>query len=127
MRRVASHYLFWRQLYRMHYVELDDTGAFAGVYPLDAEIAGTEFYDGIIVPVLPCVEFFHNNTFSIPLQCNSGSTAMEIIAHKLEEEQVSVDVNTGVLVQLFLLKGISLTTTELGTNHGCCNGYIKRL
>ena len=37
----------------MHYIELDDNGAFHGVYPLNEEIAGTAFYDGVLVPVLP--------------------------------------------------------------------------
>ena len=36
----------------MHYIELDDNGAFHGVYPLNEEIAGTAFYDGVQVPVL---------------------------------------------------------------------------
>ena len=36
----------------MHYIELDDNGAFHGVYPLNEEIAGTAFYDGVLVPVL---------------------------------------------------------------------------
>ena len=32
----------------MHYIELDDNGAFHGVYPLNEEIAGTAFYDGVL-------------------------------------------------------------------------------
>jgi hypothetical protein len=35
----------------MSYIELTDGGLFNGVFPLDAEIAGTEFYDGLLVPV----------------------------------------------------------------------------
>ena len=49
MRRIASHYIYWRQFYRMHYVELDDSGILTGVFPLEGEIAGTEFYDGILI------------------------------------------------------------------------------
>ena len=51
MRRIASHYIYWRQFYRMHYVELDDSGILTGVFPLEGEIAGTEFYDGILILV----------------------------------------------------------------------------
>lgn len=127
MRRVASHYTFCHQLYRMHYVELDDAGAFTGVYPLDAEIAGTEFYDGLIVPVLPDTEFFPDNIFTIPLQWDLDLTAMDIVAHKLVTEQVSKGIYPGVPVRLLLLSGITLTATELGTNYRCCNGYVKRL
>lgn len=32
----------------MHYIELDDNGVFHGVYPLNEEIAGTAFYDGVL-------------------------------------------------------------------------------
>ena len=35
----------------MHYIELDDNGAFHGVYPLNEEIAGTAFYDGVLEPL----------------------------------------------------------------------------
>ena len=41
MRRIAAHYVWCKQVYRMHYIELDDNGAFHGVYPLNEEIAGT--------------------------------------------------------------------------------------
>lgn len=127
MRRVASHYVYWHRLYRMHYVELDESGALVGVYPLEAEIAGTEFYDGMIVPVLPGADLFPHDSFLFPLQWNSTSTAMEIMIQKLEAEQASTGVDTGVPVQLILLSGISLTAPEFGTNNRCCNGNVKRL
>lgn len=50
MRRIASHYIYWRQFYRLHYVELNDNGVLAGIFPLEGEIAGTEFYDGHLDP-----------------------------------------------------------------------------
>lgn len=54
MRRIASHYIYWRQFYRLHYVELNDNGVLAGIFPLEGEIAGTEFYDGIL-NLFPCL------------------------------------------------------------------------
>ncbi len=45
------HYIYWRQFYRLHYVELNDNGVLAGIFPLEGEIAGTEFYDGILILV----------------------------------------------------------------------------
>jgi hypothetical protein len=51
MRRIAAHYIYWRQLYKMSYIELNDEGLFKGVFPLDGEIAGMEFYDGLLIPV----------------------------------------------------------------------------
>jgi hypothetical protein len=35
----------------MSYIELDDKGIFNGVFSLYDEIAGTEFYDGLLIPV----------------------------------------------------------------------------
>ena len=51
MRRIAAHFIFWKQLYTMGYIELAG-GIFKGVYPLEAELPSTEFYDGLLVPVL---------------------------------------------------------------------------
>ncbi len=51
MHKVASHYIFWRELYPQSYLVMEEN-TFKGVYPLEEEIAATEFYDGIIVPVL---------------------------------------------------------------------------
>ena len=81
MRRIASHYIYWRQFYRMHYVELDDSGILTGVFPLEGEIAGTEFYDGILILVpIPALDarlkgnkryylnFYSDTPFVIPSQ-----------------------------------------------------------
>lgn len=51
MRRIAAHYVFWKKLLPLHYLELDDNDLLIGVFPLREEIAGTEFKDGIIYPV----------------------------------------------------------------------------
>ncbi|MDR1259092.1 MAG: hypothetical protein LBK65_07445 [Tannerellaceae bacterium] len=51
MRRIASHYIFWKQLYSMHYAELSDQGVLQGIHPLREEAPATEFYDGLMFPV----------------------------------------------------------------------------
>lgn len=127
MRRVASHYIFWHKMYRMHYVELDDKGAFTGVYPLESEIAGTEFYDGIVIPVLPDAKIVDYHEISVPSQRYLNFTAVEAVSDVLANEQVSGGVVSGVPVQLLLLRGISLTAAKFSTDNGCCNGYIQRL
>ena len=73
MRRVASHYVYWNGLFRMHYVELDDEGCLAGVYPLEGEIAGTEFYDGVLFPVVDAGEEFHADKTKVPCRGNKSS------------------------------------------------------
>lgn len=50
MRRIAAHYIFWKKLLPLHYIELGDDNTLIGVFPLNEEIAGTEFKDGVIFP-----------------------------------------------------------------------------
>lgn len=95
MRRVASHYVYYSQLHRMSYVELTDGNLFAGVYPLEEEIAGTEFYDGILVPVA------YNNTKLLPEKIDPGTP-----------------------VRLFLLNAVTQTATELPTDNSRSNSHI---
>ncbi len=38
MRRIASYYIYWRQFYRLHYVELNDNGVLAGIFPLEEAV-----------------------------------------------------------------------------------------
>ena len=64
MQRLASHYIYCKQLYRMHYLEISDAGEFEGIYPLSHEIAGTAFYDGLILPVVSVPDWLQQLTFS---------------------------------------------------------------
>lgn len=52
MRRIAAHYIYWKELLPLHYIEVDDNDLFVGVFPLNEEIANTEFKDGIVFPTL---------------------------------------------------------------------------
>lgn len=52
MRRIAAHYVYWKELLPLHYVELDEHGLLIGIFPLTEEIGGTEFWDGVIFPAL---------------------------------------------------------------------------
>lgn len=87
MRRIASHYIYWRQFYRLHYVELNDNGVLAGIFPLEGEIAGTEFYDGILILVpIPALDAgvqenkrchqdsYSDTSFVIPSQAREQGT-----------------------------------------------------
>ena len=47
MRRIASHYIYWRQFYRLHYVELNDNGVLAGIFPLEALLSKENILDMI--------------------------------------------------------------------------------
>lgn len=76
MRRIASHYIYWRQFYRLHYVELNDNGVLAGIFPLEGEIAGTEFYDGI----LTCT---YSRALTAGVRRTSGVIRILILTHLL--------------------------------------------
>lgn len=127
MRRVASHYTYYRQLYRLHYVELDNQGAFAGVFPLEGEIAGTEFYDGILVPVACDKELKIPNTISVSIQWETGKSRTILLSDVLKQNGFSLDIAVGDSVQLLFLTGISLPSAEFCTDNSRSNGYIKRL
>lgn len=144
MRRIASHYIYWKQFYRMHYLELDDRGALTGVFPLEGEIAGTEFYDGILIPIpVPALDTGSKRNC---LNKNSGDVACSPAIPRQAREQVVFDLlpgetladalkrkgfteacEAGLPVCLLLLSGVSYAAAKLGTDNSRCNGYIQRL
>lgn len=111
MRRIASHYVYWRRLYKMHYIEVDNAGRFRGVYPLDQEMAGTEFYDGILIP-------FPQNALLPFSEC-----LKQVADWKKEADDVSI----GRKIDIYRLYGRGFSPAEFCTNNGCCNGDIERL
>ena len=142
MRRVASHYIYWKQFYRMHYAELDDRGVLAGVFPLEEEIAGTEFYDGILIPG-PALDAgsqenrqFHRSSylgspFAIPRGARERVALSllpgETLADALQRQGFPNVAEVGSPACLLLLSGISLAAAKLGADDGRRNGYIQRL
>lgn len=127
MRRVASHYMYWNGLLRMHYVELDDAGCLVGIYPLEDEVAGTEFYDGILFPVVQVGKEFHASGTKVPCLWNPNSMSMESRFDVCRELGLPEAAKVGEPTSLFLLRGVSLTATEFGTDNSRGNGYIQRL
>lgn len=108
MRRFAAHFVWYKQVYRMHYIEVDDLGLFHGVFPLEEEIAGTAFYDGVLIPVLP-------------------GTTVDFKSLVERWETWTWEICVGMPVQIFRLSGIPLASAKLGTDHGCRDGYVERL
>ena len=108
MRRVAAHYIFYKKLLPLHYIEIDDYGIFSGVYPLNGETAGTEFFDGIVFP--------------IPVDID---VVFEIKSlEDLKNAGLTDNITPGCKVSLFRLLNPS---PEFTTNNGGCNGNIERL
>ncbi|MEI3119170.1 MAG: hypothetical protein V8T12_11035 [Parabacteroides johnsonii] len=56
MRRIASHYIYWRQFYRMHYVELDDSGINVVLFPLEGKLRVRSFMTALILAPIPALD-----------------------------------------------------------------------
>ena len=108
-KRFAAHFVWCQEVLRLHYVELDEAGHWVGCYPLEAELASTAFYDGVLIP-LPAHLRPHDVSTLVALW--RGWTAR---------------LRPGDLVTLYQLKGLSPSAAKLGTDDGCGNGHIERL
>lgn len=126
MQRVASHYIFHRnEVYRMHYLELDDRLCVSGIYPFREEIAGTVFVAGIVFPV-PQVGSYDATTLQerfLQLHREDGSAGWPVLLSRLlassDAENTPID--------LFRLSGVGLASPEFCANDGCGDCHIERL
>ena len=126
MRRIASHYVYWKQLLRMHYVELDEKENLVGVFPLNGEIAGTEFYDGILVPTLAEGEKMDRQEIEFSWAGNKNSLGIEFLTAALQKLDLPKPAEKGLPTQVLLVT-LPLTSAKLSADNSRCNGYIKRL
>ena len=108
-KRFAAHFVWCREVLRLHYAELDEAGHWAGCYPLETELASTAFYDGILIP--------------LPARLYPPEVST-LVAHW---QEWTAHLRLGDPVTLYQLKGLSPTSAKLGTDDGCGNGYIERL
>lgn len=127
MRRVSSHYVYWNGFLRLYYVELDNHGCLAGVYPLTDEIAGTEFYDGILFPVVKVGTELHTSAKKITCLWNKHFTPIESTFDACRDLGLPRTAEVGEPVDLFLLSGLPLTATKFGTDDCGGDSYIQRL
>ena len=126
MQRTAAHYIYAQhKIWRMHYVETDDAGQFTGIYPLEEEIAGTAFYDGLLVVVPQASEWFNRTSFSIPAT-STGDSTVACVARELNR-LLPAQLSAGETVSLYLLNRMHFSAPELGTDNCSCNGHIQRL
>lgn len=109
MRRIASHYIYWRKWYRMHYLELDAEGCLVGIYPLVQEIAATEFYDGTLLPLPIDAVFPGEGGFELARWLSVADRVVE-----------------GMPVSVYRLTHFS-PTSELGADNSGGNCHIQRL
>ncbi len=127
MRRIAAHFIFWKKMYRMHFLELDDCGRLLSITPLREEMAGTEFYSGLLVPVVSPPDFFSLHTFSFPYQDRQPESPVDFLEQEMVSRHISEGTELRQPVTVFRLHGLALSPSELCADNGCCNGYIERL
>ncbi len=112
MRRIASHYIYWNGLHRMHVLELTGTGTVARLFPLTGEIAGTEFYDGLV----------------FPFPQDAGAGTPNLFFTDRARWRIQVDhITEETPVHLYHITGSTLPPAELCTDNRCCDGYVERL
>ena len=113
MKRFAAHYfvLGKESIYRQHYLELDEDKLVKGVSPLEKEIAGTVFYNGILFPV----------SLALKLQPAEILDALRALSQQHPDDSVFQILqysgflceDPGIPVQIFQLDGVDLVSLKL--------------
>lgn len=111
----------------MHYVELDDAGRLVGVFPLKEELERTEFYDGLLFPVVEAAGKSFRHGIPFPCPWNLDFLAKEVSADAYRISGLPEPAGIGEKACLLLLHGYSPATAELGADHSRGNGYVQRL
>lgn len=118
MKRFASHFVFYHGMLRQHYVELSSgSNVMEGVFPLEEEIAGTEFRDGILLPLPAGFDISEVKDVLIKMKEEKKSLDWENFSSLMSS---SLDLQLpleGKPIRLLLLNVHEFTSAELGTNH----------
>ena len=128
MKRIAAHLVCFasQSLYRMSYAELSDDYRLLGVYPLQEEIAGTQFVNGAVLLVpkkqYPSVDEVAAKAESL---INSGRTLP--LAGLLNEFGLIDAPVMGEAYHVLHLDGLNLSSSEFGANNGGGNRHVQRL
>lgn len=155
MKRFAANYIACRSVDRLHYVEVTSESVLNGVFPLEKELAGTSFLNGVIwvVPAALGWEVAdvwsrltaihqHMPDASVPemlkvlIDTLAVPTVGELPAFLessildqdgINNEQATYLPVQGKPVSLFLIRGIRLSAAEFGANNSGGNRYVERL
>ena len=125
VKRFAAHYIYLstNRIYKLHYIELNENNELSNIHPLITEIAGTSFYNGILI-------LLKENYTPIQL-LNLIKEKKDIYPEKsafdLLDSIPFQEIKTQDRVHIFSLPGIDLLAAELSTNNSSCSSYIQRL
>ena len=127
VKRFAANYIACRSVDRLHYVEVTCGSVLNGVFPLEKELAGTSFLNGVIWVVPAALGWEVADVWSrltaIHQQMPDASVP-EMLKVLISSEQL---VAEGEPVSLFLIRGIRLSAAEFGANNSGGNRYVERL
>lgn len=127
MKRFAANYIACQSVDRLHYVEVTSGSVLNGVFPLEKELAGTSFLNGVIWVVPAALGWEVADVWSrltaIHQQMPDASVP-EMLKVLISSEQL---VAEGEPVSLFLIRGIRLSAAEFGANNSGGNRYVERL
>ena len=127
MKRFAANYIACQSVDRLHYVEVTSGSVLNGVFPLEKELAGTSFLNGVIWVVPAALGWEVADVWSrltaIHQQMPDASVP-EMLKALISSEQL---VAVGEPVSLFLIRGIRLSAAEFGANNSGGNRYVERL
>lgn len=127
VKRFAANYIACRSVDRLHYVEVTSGSVLNGVFPLEKELAGTSFLNGVIWVVPAALGWEVADVWSrltaIHQQMPDASVP-EMLKVLISSEQL---VAEGEPVSLFLIRGIRLSAAEFGANNSGSNRYVERL
>ena len=127
VKRFAANYIACQSVDRLHYVEVTSGSVLNGVFPLEKELAGTSFLNGVIWVVPAALGWEVADVWS----------RLTVIHHQMPDASVpemlkeligtSAVPAVGEPVSLFLIRGIRLSAAEFGANNSGSNRYVERL
>ena len=127
VKRFAANYIACRSVDRLHYVEVTSGSVLNGVFPLEKELAGTSFLNGVIWVVPAALGWEVADVWSRLTAIHQqmpDTSVPEMLKVLISSEQL---VAEGEPVSLFLIRGIRLSAAEFGANNSGGNRYVERL
>ncbi len=127
VKRFAANYIACQSVERLHYVEVTSGSVLNGVFPLEKELAGTSFLNGVIWVVPAALGWEVADVWSrltVIHQHMPDASVPEMLKVLIDTLAVPA---VGEPVSLFLIRGIRLSAAEFGANNSGSNRYVERL
>ena len=127
MKRLSAHYIAFpvQKIHKLHYIELDDQMQLKSINPLTNEIAGTSFYNGVLL-VVNAASFPPHKEFNSIWESFCTQFPEAAFSEFMEYLQLE-EITEGDRVTIYHLDGIDLLSPKLRANNSCGNCHIQRL